>query len=89
MERLNLIKFSSYTRQFLVDEMLLKLLPALSMTYQQSLGNRLHRCDQSGEVASTKEQLIMKRICEAERKRRQWATSRFLDVDLLYLQPTV
>ena len=34
---------------------------------------RLHRSDQSGEVSSTKEQLSMKkkRICEAERKRRE------------------
>ena len=40
-------------------------------TYQLGLGNRLHRSDQSGEVSSTKEQLSMKKIFEAERMRRE------------------
>ena len=42
-------------------------------TYQWGLWNRLQRSDQSGKVASTKEQLSVKkkRICEAERKRRE------------------
>ena len=35
-------------------------------TYQFSLGNRLHRGDQSGEVSSTKEQLsLQKKIKES------------------------
>ena len=60
------------------------------------LGNRLYRSDQSGEVSSTKEQLSMKeresvKLKKAQRMQcqDQWASSRFHDKDLLYLQLTV
>ena len=64
-------------------------------TLKACLGNRLHRGDQSNEVSSTKEQLSTKekRICEAERKRRERkAKTNGPPADsmkLLYLQPTV
>ena len=59
--------------------------------------NRLHMSDQSVGVSSTKEQLSKKeresvkleRKAQITQSQKQWAISRFLDTDLLCLQPTV